>query len=411
LGNKAVCNGLEASNSAAIAEAAKLGRMYSANKCTPAVRDHLHSLAAQEGLFGMLRQTTEPFNHCGYACAVLSGGGCDTEWLRTTPDSLASLMQQLKEEIRGHGETIYGAERLATAPARPLLLQSVVDLLCHDADVAKLTTPQQREQQRLGAAAVAMRAVAATTAGLVTSEATGDAAAAGAAVQDMAAEAQGLAQAAAAAAATAAEGGAEEGGGTDGAGADRQPELGAAAGSGQQEAAAPAAGGAAALQLAAAAAAAAAPGSVLLKGAGLVLLVPNSWASRGRALGGTVTIQGSSYRHYTVAQLMSSDGLLLDSSGPQQRVSVRIAGDFLSSGEQLTGLWSKKAYVLHLQPGAVLLSCQPSHAVKKRFRGDSEAANKGYMALYSSFTDAAISAAVGEAPGLVNCGMPCRNPT
>jgi hypothetical protein len=239
--------------------------MYSANKCTPAVRDHLHNLAAQEGLFGMLRQTTEPFNHCGYACTVLSGGGCDTEWLRTTPDGLASLMQQLKEEIRGHSETIYGAERLATAPARPLLLQSVVDLLCHDADVAKMTTPQQREQQRLGAAAVAMRAVAAAAAGLVTSEARGDTAAAGAAMQDMAAAAADLAQAA-----SAAEGDADPG-------ADQEQEEGAAAGSGHQEAAAPAARGAAATQLAAAAVtAAAAPGSVLLKGAGLVLLVPNS---------------------------------------------------------------------------------------------------------------------------------------
>jgi hypothetical protein len=66
-----------------------------------------------------------------------------------------------------------------------------------------------------------------------------------------------------------------------------------------------------------------------------------------------------------VAQLMSSDGLLLDSSGEQQQISVRVAGEFLSSGEQLTGLWSKKAYVLQLQPGCLLLSCQPRHSVKE----------------------------------------------
>jgi len=51
LGNSAVCESLDPAD---LVEAAKLGRMYQANKCTPAIRDHLHSLAAQKGLCGML---------------------------------------------------------------------------------------------------------------------------------------------------------------------------------------------------------------------------------------------------------------------------------------------------------------------------------------------------------------------
>ena len=131
------------------------------------------------------------------------------------------------------------------------------------------------------------------------------------------------------------------------------------------------------------------------------MLVPPSWSSRGKQLGGRVSFGGASYSHYTVAQLMSGDGLLL--SGGQQVVSIQVAAEFLSSGEDQTGQWSKKAYRIEVNPQqTLLLHCQPQHQVIKQLRGDSEAASKGYRALYPNLTDAAVNARLGEACYMIN---------
>ena len=361
LGNSAVCESLDPTD---IVEAAKLGHMYHDNKCTPAIRDHLHSLAAQKGLFGMLQQTTEPFQHSGYVCGTLSEAGCDTDWLQTTPSCLAALSQDFIGSIKASAVSIYGAQRLAEPPSKPVLLQTSVDLLCHDTDMAKMTTAQQRQEGRLAAAAAAIGSVAAAATALAAAGVRGDESAA---VQATAA----MVAAAAELAGQVVEDGIEQ--------------------------------GAAASTLAGQATAAAAAGAspVLLRGGGLVMLVPPSWSSRGRQLGGRVSLGGVSYSHYTVAQLMTADGLLL--SGGQQMVSIRVPAEFLSSGEEQTGQWSKKAYSIELNPQhTLMLHCQPQHRVMQRFRGDSEAASKGYRALYASFTDAAVNARLGEAHNIIS---------
>jgi hypothetical protein len=84
---------------------------------------------------------------------------------------------------------------------------------------------------------------------------------------------------------------------------------------------------------------AAAQGSSLLRrGAGLLVLLQNGWRGKAKALAGRMQLAGLAYTHYSILQLMTTEGLLL--SGGAQKVKVRVAA------ESRSDLWTS------LAPGA-----------------------------------------------------------
>jgi hypothetical protein len=94
---------------------------------------------------------------------------------------------------------------------------------------------------------------------------------------------------------------------------------------------------------------------------------------------------------------MTEDGLLLQ-QGKSQRVSVRVAAEFLSAEQPRTGHWSKQAYSISITPGQdLLLHCQPQHTWGGRFTATCPAAARSHMALYDDhFSDSGILSTLGE---------------
>jgi hypothetical protein len=130
----------------------------------------------------------------------------------------------------------------------------------------------------------------------------------------------------------------------------------------------------------------------------LLLLVPNSklWRELSKplcALGGSISIRNTSYARYTVAQLMTPAGLHMQ-AGQQQRVQVRVASEFVAGGRPLSCNWAKQPCDVYVWPGeSLLLWEQPSHRLGRKFGGD--AASFAYPALYSTFTEEHVAAAIG----------------
>ena len=341
--NAQLCQNLQPEEEEAVLRAAALSRQYVAFKSTAAVRDYLISLSMEHGFLGMLARTTVPFQHNGYALSVLTGPPCcDLHFLNTTGQGLAQQMQIFVNAIRANNEKIYGAARLSPAPERPTLLQSVVDLLCHDPDAVKLAAapPEQRAWAQRGAATSAFLDMAAAATALASATERGDS--------------EGAARAAAAAQEAA------------------HAAVGAAAASGSVPLAEPEV-------------------AVLHRGSGVVLIVPKGWSTRAKPLE-KGTVGGGKFTHWTVLQIM--EALVL--TGGEQAVSVHVASDFVVQGEALTGYWTKKAFNIKVQPDTmVLLSSQARHQLGKQFRADGEAA-KGYLTLFPGFSDAAIRSALGE---------------
>jgi hypothetical protein len=135
----------------------------------------------------------------------------------------------------------------------------------------------------------------------------------------------------------------------------------------------------------------------LLRGAGLLLLVPNTklWCQLSKPLGGSCSIRNTTYSRYTIAQLMTPAGLHMQ-AGQQQRVKVCVAGEFVAGGRPLSGgNWAKQPCIVQVYPGETLLLWeQPSHRLGRKFAGD--ASTYAYPALYSTFTKECVTAALGE---------------
>jgi hypothetical protein len=76
-------------------------------------------------------------------------------------------------------------------------------------------------------------------------------------------------------------------------------------------------------------------------------------------------------------------------------MQVRVAGEFVAGSRPLSGNWAKQPCDVNVWPGDILLLYeQPSHRLGRKFGGD--AASYAYPALYSTFTDERITAAIGE---------------
>jgi hypothetical protein len=137
----------------------------------------------------------------------------------------------------------------------------------------------------------------------------------------------------------------------------------------------------------------------LRRGGGLLVLFDGPWGGKARQLAaGRAVVSGGecSHSHFSILQLMTEQGLLLQ-EGQAQRVSVRVAGEFLPADQPRTGHWSKQAYTVTVTPGQdLLLSCQPRHTWGSRFTGTCPAAARSYLALFDTFSDATITFQLGE---------------
>lgn len=128
------------------------------------------------------------------------------------------------------------------------------------------------------------------------------------------------------------------------------------------------------------------------------MLFAGPWAGKARQLqAGSAVIQGREYTHFSVLQLMTTEGLLVQ-EGHSQRVSVRVAADFLPANQPRTGHWSSSTYTVTITPGHnLLVSSQPTHAWGKQFRATCAAAAQSHLALYGdALGDASIASALGE---------------
>jgi hypothetical protein len=288
--------------------------------------------------------------------------GPDLQWLRMTPAGATAYSNGILAKISAANTTLFGA---SPAPSKLFLFQNTVDVLCCDVDAIKqsLAAPEARVQASVGAAAHAVLSALQSAAAVAAANARGDEAAAGRAAQAAAAAAQSAlqhaqqlqvigtnaapavslrasiplqAQQAAEtpvgnkepAAELEAEPVAELAAVGDTGGLDSSTDMGTAA----------CATVAASLQQAAAAADMAADLAqgqqpyVLPRGAGMLMLLPDSWGGKAVQLrAGRALVGEQHFTHYSIVQLMSAAGVLLQ-QGSAQTVQVRVAAEFLTSG-------------------------------------------------------------------------------
>jgi hypothetical protein len=142
---------------------------------------------------------------------------------------------------------------------------------------------------------------------------------------------------------------------------------------------------------------------VLSRGAGMLMLLPDSWGGKAVQLrAGRALVAEQRFTHYSIVQLMSAAGVLLQQGS--QTVQVRVAAEFLTAGptpqqqqQLLTGHWSKKAYKLSVTPGvSLLLHCSPTHNWGKKFTASCPAACSSYEALYTGLSPVKVTSALGE---------------
>jgi hypothetical protein len=433
--------------------------VYQYNKCTPDVWQHLVDAVQQQGsLAGMLQLKAGPLVHSGYRLAA-PADGCDLQHIGLKGSTAPQLVAQLVQQVHAGGQQLWGA--LPEAPSRPVLLQCAPDLLCADWEQLQqsLAAPDMQQGNALQAAATAVAAAAAAVAAATGrgddhAAASAAAAAAGAAAAAVsAAQAMGSASApqpslapaedegaaAAAEATVSAEDGCKDNSAAAAAAAAAEcdeelpatiPDAGnssvpvnvtvshhttavlpassavlensTSAATEVQLSTSPSAQqleeAAGLAAVAGAFAAASQPcSSTLRRGAGLLVLLRNGWRGKARPLNGSVLVSGVAYTCYSIVQLMSHEGLLLN-NGHQQTVSVRVAAEFLGAGSSsdVVGAWSKQTFSVDVWPEETLLPhCQPPQPVGKQFRSHSSACTHTYEALFG-WTPAVITAALGK---------------
>ena len=330
-----------------IQQAAELAAAYALNPATAQIWQHLIAKVKDTGsLGGMLRATTVPLVHSGYQLAAF-GDGVDLHWLGLGKEAANTLLQQLLAPIHESNVKLYGTAAIPAEPSRKLLLQCQVDLLACSYDQLK---------PALAAAGNSLPHTTQSAAAPVSDELLEPLMASAAAV----AAAEGATPTAVAVAETA----------------------------GAAEMAAGATAVASGL--------AAAEGITLPRGTGLLILLRNSWAGKGKTLHAGRAVVGSlSYSHYTIGCLISKEGILMKHNQPQQ-VLIRVAQEFLADTNTAAaaGLWSAKSFSVTVEPFAtLLLAAKPLQLIPNRFK----ASTPGYMALYGEgLSEQSISAALGE---------------
>jgi hypothetical protein len=343
----------------------QLAEVYSHNACTPDIHNYLVDRVKAVGLFGMLRECTVPLMHNGYKLGPFQAGA-DLEKLSMSPADAGAYRQQLLASIESSNQAIYG--ELPSSNRPPLLLQSVVDLMCCHWDRVKLlqsAAPGQQAAAGLRSAAEAVTSALQAAAAVAAATARGDVAAADAAAAEAAAAAaiaQQQAQQLAAA-------------------EDQEvllpeelpvpPELPLPpAASGEQPAAAD-------------------PG-MLGRGTGLVYLLTSSWGGRAKPLPAAVKTGDKVFTHITLGMLTARKGLKL---GGKQQVPLRVALDFVSDGSSSSS-WAPQAVTVP-HNAHLLLWAKPLQPIPGRMC--STEVLPGYQVLYEDVLGSpAITAALGE---------------
>ena len=188
-GNSKVLATLTESQQQQLDSIVELAEVYSHNACTPDIHNYLVGRVQALGLFGMLRECTVPLMHNGYKLGPFQVGA-DLEKISMSPADAGAYHQQLLASIESCNQAIYG--ELPSSSIPPLLLQSVVDLMCCNWDRVKLLQSAPAGQQAAAGVRSAAEAVATAlqaAAAVAAATARGDTAAADAAAAEAAAAA------------------------------------------------------------------------------------------------------------------------------------------------------------------------------------------------------------------------------
>jgi hypothetical protein len=343
----------------------QLAEVYSHNACTPDIHNYLVDRVKAVGLFGMMRECTVPLMHGGIKLGPYQAGA-DLEKLSMCPADAEAYLQELLGKVQSCNAAIFG--ELPSSSTPPLLLQSVVDLVCCNWERLKLLQSAPAGQQAaagLRSAADAVTTALQAAAAVAAATARGDTAAAEAAAvtaQQAAAVAEQQAQQLAAA-------------------EDQEvllpeelpepPELPLPpAASGEQPAAAD-------------------PG-MLGRGTGLVYLLSNDWGGRAKLLRAAVKIADKVFTHITLGMLTARKGVNLEQ---QKQVPLRVALDFVSE-DSSSSSWGPQAVTVP-HNAHLLLWAKPLQTIPGRV--SSTKVLPGYEVLYGdALGSPAIASALGE---------------
>ena len=292
--------------------------------------------------------------------------GADLEKLSMCPADAEAYLQELLGKVHNCNTAIFGLLPSCNTP--PLLLQSVVDLMCCNWDRLKLLQSAPSGHQAaagLRSAAEAVTSALQAAAAVAAATARGDTAAAEAAAvtaQQAAAVAQQQAQQLAAAEPDPEVLLPEE--------LPDAPELSLPpADEGQPLAEAP---------------------GMLGRGTGLVYLLNTAWGGRAKLLDAAVKVGGKIFTHITLGMLTARKGLKL---GGKQQVPLRVALDFVIGGSSSSSWGSQAVTVPH--SAHLLLWGKPLQPIPGRVSSTEVLA--GYEVLYGdALGSPATTAALGE---------------
>ena len=339
--------------------------MYSHNACTPDIHNYLLDRVKAVGLFGMLRECTVPLMHSGYKLGPFQSGA-DLEKLSMCPADAGAYLQELLGKVHSGNTAIFG--QLPSCNTPPLLLQSVMDLMCCNWDRLKLLQSAPAGHQAaagLRSAAEAVTSALQAAAAVAAATARGDTAAAEVAAvtaQQAAAVAEQQAQQLAA--------------------SEPDPEVLLP----QELLEAPE------LPLPPVEddqPLAEAPG-VLGRGTGLVCLLTSNWGGRAKLLDAAVKVGGRIYTHIMLGMLTARKGLNLEQ---KQQVPLRVALDFVSDGSSSSSWGPQAVTVPH--NAHLLLWGKPLQPIPGRM--SSIEVFPGYEVLYGhGLGTIAITAALGK---------------
>ena len=158
-GNSKVLSSLTESQQQQLDKIQQLAEVYSHNGCTPDIHNYLVDRVKAVGLFCMLRECTVPLMHTGYKLGP-NQARADLEKMNMCSADAHAYLQELLGKVQDCNAAIFG--QLPSCNTSPLLLQSVVDLVCCNWNRVKLL--QSAPEGHQAAAGLRSAADAVTTA-------------------------------------------------------------------------------------------------------------------------------------------------------------------------------------------------------------------------------------------------------
>ena len=378
-GNSKILSSLSEGQQQQLDRIQQLAEVYSHNACTPDIHNYLVSRVQAVGLFGMLRECTVPLMHSGYKLGPYQAGA-DLEKMNMCTADAQAYHQQLLTSVQCCNQVIYG-ELPSSCNTPPLLLQSVVDLMCCNWDRLKLLQSAPAGQQAaagLRSAAEAVTSALQAAAAVAAATARGDIAAAEAAAvtaQQAAAVAQQQAQHLA---------------------SEPDPEalLPEELPDAPELPLPPAEEDQPLVE---------APG-MLGRGTGLVYLLTSNWGGRAKLLDAAVKVGGKIFTHITLGMLTARKGLNLEQ---KQQAPIRVALDFVCAGSRSSSWGPQAVTVPH--NAHLLLWAKPLQPIPGRM--SSTEVLPGYEVLYKdALGSAAIAGALGEGSEPISKRFHSRTP-